>query len=149
MDWRTTVRVKANEFGVSCSTVHGILTEELGMSKVSDRWVPRLLIDKNNEQESRIQCSEMFLSRYDVEGDDFLDRIIKEETWLHYFDPETNAISSVWTPTSPKVHHPRKRQRYRNVSANTCSFSSWIGTGWSCNTEFQMAWLSLHHTFRR
>ena len=45
MDRRTTVRVIADELGVLCSKVHGILTEELGMSKVSARWVLRLLKD--------------------------------------------------------------------------------------------------------
>ena len=33
MDRRTTVRVIADELGVSCSTVHGILTEELKMCR--------------------------------------------------------------------------------------------------------------------
>ena len=40
MDRGTTIRAIADEHGVSCSTVHGILTEELGMSKVSACWVP-------------------------------------------------------------------------------------------------------------
>ena len=103
-DRRTTVRAIADELCVSVSTVHGILTKELGMSKVSARWVPRLL--KDNEKDCRVRCSQAFLSRYDAEGDEFLDRIITtDETWLHHFDPETKAISSVWkTPayTSPK-----------------------------------------------
>ena len=106
-DRRTTVRVMANELGVSCSTVHEILTEELGMSKVSARWVPRLL--KDSEKERRVQCSELFLRRYDSEGDEFLDRIITtDETWLHHFDPETKVMSSVWkTPNTP----PPKKAR--------------------------------------
>ena len=44
-DRRTTVREIADKLDISVSTVHGILTEELGMSKVSPRWVPRLLKD--------------------------------------------------------------------------------------------------------
>ena len=102
-DRRTTVRVMANELGVSCSTVHGILTEELGMSKVKIRWVPRLL--KDGEKERRVQCSELFLRRYDSE----CDRIITtDETWLHHYDPETKAMSSVWkTPNTP----PPKKAR--------------------------------------
>lgn len=107
MDRRTTVRTIAGELGVSCSTVHGILTDELGMSKVSARWVPRLLSD--TEKEHRVRCSQSFLSRYEAEGDEFLDRIITtDETWLHHFDPETKAMSSVWkTPNTP----PPKKAR--------------------------------------
>ena len=44
-DRRTTVRATTDELDISVSTVHGILTDELGMSKISARWVPRLLKD--------------------------------------------------------------------------------------------------------
>ena len=97
----------SDELGVSCSTVHGILTDELGMSKVSARWVPRLLSDKEKEQ--RVRCSRLFLSCCDVEGNEFLDMIITtDETWLRHFDSETKAMSSVWkTPRTP----PPKKAR--------------------------------------
>ena len=106
-DRRTTVREIADKLDISVSSVHGILSEELGMSKVSARWVPRLL--KDNEKECRVQCSEEFLTHYDAEGDIFLDRIITmDETWLHHFDPETKYMSSVWkTPRTP----PPKKAR--------------------------------------
>ena len=87
---RTTVRVFADEHGDQSSTVHGVLIDELGMSKVSARWRPRLLTDM--EKECLVHCSQMFLSRFDAEGDQFLYRIITTgETWLHHFDPETKA----------------------------------------------------------
>ena len=41
MDSRSTVRIIADELGISCSTVHGILTEELGMSAVNVRSITR------------------------------------------------------------------------------------------------------------
>ena len=106
-DRRITVRSIADELDVSVSTVHGILTDELGMSKVSARWVPRLL--KESEKECQVRCSQEFLTRYETEGDAFLDRIITtDETWLHHFDPETKRMSSVWkTPRTP----PPKKAR--------------------------------------
>ena len=48
-DRRTTVREIADKLDISVSTVHGILTEELGMSKVSARWVPQLLKDSEKD----------------------------------------------------------------------------------------------------
>ena len=48
-DKRTTVREIADKLDISVSTVHGILREELGMSKVSARWVPRLLQDSERK----------------------------------------------------------------------------------------------------
>lgn len=58
---RTTVRVLADEHGVSSSTVHKVLTDKL---KVSVRWVPRLLMD--TERERQVHCSWMFLSHFDA-----------------------------------------------------------------------------------
>lgn len=111
-DRRVTVRYIAVELGVSPSVIHEILTKELNMSKVSARWVPRLLTD--TEKECRVRCSETFLRRYEDEGCDFLDRIITtDETWLHHFDPETKAMSSVWkTPSTP----PPKKARVQRSS---------------------------------
>ena len=48
-DKRTTVREIADKLDISVSTVHGILREELDMSKVSARWVPRLLQDSERK----------------------------------------------------------------------------------------------------
>lgn len=106
-DRRLTVRDIAETLDISLSVVHQILTTDLGMSKVSARWIPRLL--KEEEKQRRVDCSATFLRRFDTEGDDFLNRIITtDETWLHHFDPETKMQSSVWkTPSTP----PPKKAR--------------------------------------
>lgn len=62
------------ELWVACSTVHEILIKKLGMSEVNTCWVPRLPTDKERKHLAR--CSDVFLSRYDEEGDEFLDIII-------------------------------------------------------------------------
>ena len=77
-DRRITVRSISEDLDVSCSTVHHVLTENLGMSKVSARWVPRLL--KDSEKERRVVCSTEFLRRFEREGEGFLDRIITRTT---------------------------------------------------------------------
>jgi hypothetical protein len=105
-DRRRTVREMSSELGVSVSTVHDCLKED-NMSKVSARWVPRLL--KNDERECRLRCSHEFVQRVEREGVAFLDRIITtDETWLFHFDPESKQESSIWkTPGSP----PPKKAR--------------------------------------
>ena len=77
------------------------------MSKVSARWVPRLLND--HEKQVRVERSREFLERYRRDGTSFLDRIITtDETWLWHFDPESKIQSSVWkTPQTP----PPKKAR--------------------------------------
>jgi len=59
-------RVKVREFfeatGISHGTVISILHEQLGMKKLSARWVPRLLIVDHKRDRVTIskQCLEMF-----------------------------------------------------------------------------------------
>ena len=45
-DRRFTVRTISSQLGAPKTSVHRILTENLDMSKVSARWVPRLLTDE-------------------------------------------------------------------------------------------------------
>ena len=93
-DRRLTVSDISTKVGVSYGSVHSILRNQLKMSKVHARWVPRLL--KNAEKERRVQDSLSFLRQYERHGDAFLDRIItKDETWLWFYDPETKQQSSV------------------------------------------------------
>ena len=77
------------------------------MSKVSARWVPRLLSDE--QKATSVECSTEFLNRFEMEGDQFLANIITiDETWIWEYDPETKAESSVWkTPRAP----PPKKAR--------------------------------------
>ena len=44
-DRRRDLRIIASEVGINFGTVQIILTDILGMSKVSARWVPRMLTD--------------------------------------------------------------------------------------------------------
>ena len=93
-DRKTTVREIADKLHILVFTVHWILTDKQGISKVSARWVPRLV--KDSIKECWVQCYEEFLTRYNAEVDTFLDRIITmDETWLHHFDPETKRMSTV------------------------------------------------------
>ena len=54
-DRRLTVRAISEDLDISTFTVHKILKEDLHMSKVSARWVPRLLND--HEKQIRVERS--------------------------------------------------------------------------------------------
>ena len=60
-DRRHTVREVAEIVGISKSSAHKIISDELGMSRVCARWVPRLLRDE--EMKRRVSDSNRFLSR--------------------------------------------------------------------------------------
>jgi len=83
-------------------SVHKIVSETLGYSKVSARWVPRQLTDDHKRQ--RVESDTEFLRRYEEEGEDFLDSLVTgDETWAHHYTPETKEQSKQWRhTTSPK-----------------------------------------------
>ena len=94
-DRRMTINDIATRVDVSYGTVQTILTQNLEMSRVCARWIPRLLSSENMDQ--RVSASRSFISRYQREGDSFLSRsITTDETWLFHYDPESKKQSSQW-----------------------------------------------------
>ncbi|KAG5337044.1 SETMR methyltransferase, partial [Acromyrmex charruanus] len=65
-----------------------ILHEQLGMKKLSARWVPRLLtVDHKRD---RMTISKQCLEIFQRNPDEFLRRFITmDEIWIHYFTSET------------------------------------------------------------
>lgn len=85
----------AEECGISEKSVSRILHEYLGMSKVSARWVPRMLTPL--QKQGRVQISTENLALYNEGKDFFLSRIVTgDETWLHHWDPESKQESMQW-----------------------------------------------------
>jgi len=102
-----------------------MITETLAMSRVSARWVPRLLMA--DQEENRVKASRQFLQSYQREGDTFLDRIITtDESWFYYLDPETKSQSSVWKHTSSPP--PKKARVTKSVGKHMfILFMDWKG----------------------
>lgn len=93
-DRRYTVREIAEITGYGKSTVQRIIKNDLLMSRVSARWVPRVLTV--DEKQTRVKSSRKFVSRC-MADDTFLSRIITtDETWVHYYEPESKRQSSIW-----------------------------------------------------
>ena len=90
---------------ISRGSIHTILTRELGMRKVSARWVPWLLTEEH--QQAQMGAALELLGRYHEEGDDFLSRIVTgDESWVHYWTPESKEASKVWKTQDEEA--PRK-----------------------------------------
>jgi histone-lysine N-methyltransferase SETMAR len=98
---RLSVRMMAQELNLDRETVRQILTEDLGMRKVSAKMVPRILSDDQKQRRLDV-CSD--LSRQLAEGNNFLDIVItRDESWCFQFDPETKRQSMQWkTSASPR-----------------------------------------------
>ena len=83
------------ETGLSTGTVHTILHEHLSMSKVCARWVPKMLTP--DMKATRVNTSSVLLSRYNVNPENFLSRVVTgDETWVYYYDPPSKFESLEW-----------------------------------------------------
>jgi len=98
-DRRITIREIASSIGCSEGAVHSILHDSLGVSKVSARWVPRLLgPEKKRDRKEHCLLLLDLLAQY---GDQFWRRIITtDETWIPYYNPETKEQSKEWRKRS-------------------------------------------------
>ena len=73
-DRRLTITHMANVISISSERVENILHNELGMSKVSARWVPRLLTP--DQKLTRLFMSEANLARFEADPDRFVERFL-------------------------------------------------------------------------
>ena len=99
-DRRITLRSLSEMLKISLST-HMLVTEKLNTRCVCARWVPKLLIPK--QQDVCMQLKIMV-----QEDPQFLSKVITaDETWLHHFDLESKQQSSEWkslsSPTPKKA----------------------------------------------
>jgi AraC-like DNA-binding protein len=117
-DRRLTVREISLQLSLGFGTVQRILTDDLGMSRVSAKMVPKLLTD---EAEKRLTTSQALL-QLSEEDTDFMSKIITgDESWVYGYDPETRAQSSQWkSPSSPR---PKKaRMSKSNIKVMLITF---------------------------
>lgn len=93
-DRRLTVLQLEEMLSIPHSSIHRILSDDLGMVRVVAQWVPKLLsADQKNE---RVRICRELLSNYQNHPE-FLQRIIAvDESWFHYHEPESKAQSSQW-----------------------------------------------------
>ena len=100
-DRTVTVENVAEHFGISYGTAQDIMSNKHGMRRVSTRCVPRLLLPE--QMGVRVKMCNEYCRQYNDEGDTFLNRVVTcDETWIHFFEPESKQQSSVWKhPSSP------------------------------------------------
>ena len=102
---RISVRYIASQLGICNGSVVTILHHHLNLSKVSARWVPRMLTPE--QKRNRIMTSTEMLTLMIVDPEGFMARIVtQDKTWVPYFDPETKAESKQWK--HPSSLTPRK-----------------------------------------
>lgn len=94
-DRRVTLQEVANRFSISKGSVFKIVRDNLGLSKVSARWVPKQL--SADQKLVRKTTSKDLLARHKRQGDGFLHHIVTgDETWIHHSEPESKVQSKQW-----------------------------------------------------
>ena len=96
-DRRITIDEVANACEISHGSAFGILTENLGLSKLSARWVPKAL--REDQLNHRANLSLAILTKIEANEDSFFERLVTgDETWVYQFDPESKNQSKEWHP---------------------------------------------------
>ena len=89
-DRRIKVEEITNALHISHGSVSTTLHDCLGMHKLTVRWVPKSLSDK--QMAARASLYSELLKRSRSKEDDFLSRLVTvDETWVHYYEPENKA----------------------------------------------------------
>lgn len=111
-DRRASIDSIAWELDISHGSVQAILTNDLGLSKLSARWVPRAL--RPDHKARRSECALDILNRLDNDEEDFFRRLVTgDETWIFQYDPESKVQSKEWLPRGS--NGPKKFRAERSV----------------------------------
>ena len=111
---RITVREVAEDLNISIGSCHSIFTNDLGMTRVAAKFVPKLL--NFDQKQHRINIAQEIL---DSVRDDpnLLQRVITgDESWVYGYDVETKAQSSQWKlPHEPR---PKSKEELNKITKN-------------------------------
>ncbi len=95
-DSRKTVKELSTELGVPSSTVFKVIKKDLNMRKLSPKFIPHLINDRQKADQVVYSTANLELVRTVPR---FLDRIVSgDETWVSIFHQETKFESCQWTP---------------------------------------------------
>ncbi|UYV80194.1 hypothetical protein LAZ67_18001973 [Cordylochernes scorpioides] len=108
---RITVREVAEDLNISIGSCHSIFINDLGMSRVAAKFVPKLLNCDQKQHRMNIANEMLDSVRDDL---NLLQRVITgDEAWVYGYDVETKPQSSQW-----KLPHEPKPKKARQVRSN-------------------------------
>ncbi|PNF22599.1 hypothetical protein B7P43_G11512 [Cryptotermes secundus] len=116
---RITIKELGAMLSISVGSVEDIMKYHLQYRKVNAWWVPCTLMDVNKMVQ--MQVASCLLQQFEDEGDAFLkSTVTTDETWVHYFIPESQQSSREWRHTSsPK---PKRARRSRSAGKVMATF---------------------------
>lgn len=95
LDLHLTVQQIAKSTSISSGLVHTVLTEILGMSKLSARRVPRMLTPE--QKLKRVDIFRILMTHFQIYPENFHHRLVTpDETWVYHIEPESKIQSKQW-----------------------------------------------------
>ena len=123
---RRSLRDIAWQISISSGAVQSILTDILGLSKVSARWVLRML---TKYQKSWFDISKYFLSPYEDDPEKLMPQVVTQcETWVHHFDAEAKNQNMQWKHAL--AHPPEKKEFLQQGRCSPLSFGIFMALSW-------------------
>ena len=124
-DRRVTIQEIVDQIEISFGSVQSILKEDLGLRRVSAKFVPKLLTME--QKQLRLQVSQDMLDCSNS-NPNFLNIVITgDESWVYGYDPETKMQSSQWRHPSTRG---QKRQGRFAATSKSCWQFSLTAVGW-------------------
>jgi len=100
----------AEELGLNAMAVSRILKNDLGYTKKSARWVPRILTEA--QKEARVRFAHFFLNKFkNGESSTFKKIVTGDEAGFYKYDPETKQQSIIWSPEGANPPVQAKQQK--------------------------------------
>ena len=94
-DPNVSVREISSDLDVSIGTVHKVLHEELGLKKISARWVPHVLTP--DQKQNRVNCARQILDMFEPNGPKRISDIVTgDETWIHFYGIPNKRSNMMW-----------------------------------------------------
>ena len=80
---------------VSIGTVHKVLHEELGLRKISARWVPHVLTPE--QKKNRVSCARQLLDMFEPNGPKRVSDVVTgDETWIYFYGIPNKRSNMMW-----------------------------------------------------
>lgn len=115
----------ARDVGISKERVNEIIHGYLNMSKVSARWVPKMLTALDKDR--RVKCCQEFLDMSRGKEEEIISRIVTcDETWIRQWDPESKQESLQWKFKDEK---PPRKYKVRPSASKLMATIFWDAEG--------------------
>ncbi len=106
-DKRTTVRQLANQCDIGKMTAHRIVKQDLHLTKLAPKFVPRVLTPQ--QRETRLKLCRDNVAQLEQDPGILARLIATDESWIFTYDPRTKFADMEWT--KPGEPRPRKALR--------------------------------------